>query len=243
MSDIAGYFEKHAINEAELLYIYRREKRTVICLADGSENRSLLPIHTLAAYLPAEHFLGIAKGVLVRRDRIAHISDDGVYTMTDGKTFQGRRRSLGAHKRLRRELRLDLPSATAAFAPVTGFLEKCGILDDMPLAYCVIELVFDENGHGIDFIFRYCNHQMAVVEGMPVSEMLNRSFYEVFKNGNRKWLVAYADVALNGTKRTLCDFSPEIGKSLTIYCYSPCPGFCSCVLLPAQDENEPQPAC
>ena len=28
--------------------------------------------------------------------------------------------------------------------------------------------------------------------------MLNRSFYEVFENGDKKWLVTYADVALNG---------------------------------------------
>ena len=34
---------------------------------------------------------------------------------------------------------------------------------------------------------------MAVVEGIPVSEMLNRSFYEVFENGDKKWLVTYAD--------------------------------------------------
>ena len=30
-------------------------------------------------------------------------------------------------------------------------------MDEMPLAYCVIELVFDEDGHSVDFIFRYCN--------------------------------------------------------------------------------------
>ena len=45
-------------------------------------------------------------------------------------------------------------------------------MDEMPLAYCVIELVFDEDGHGVDFIFRYCNKEMAVVEGVPVEEML-----------------------------------------------------------------------
>lgn len=58
----------------------------------------------------------------------------------------------------------------------------------MPVAYCVIELVFDAEGHGVDFVFRYCNKQMEVVEGIPIEEMLNRSFYEVFKNGDKKWL-------------------------------------------------------
>lgn len=134
--------------------------------------------------------------------------------------------------RLRKELGLDVPSPKEEFDPPLGFYEKCSIMDEMPLAYCVIELVFDEDGHGVDFIFRYCNKEMAVVEGVPVEEMLNRSFYEVFRNGDRKWLVSYADVALNGTKHTLKDFSPEIGKDLTIYCYQPEPGFCACVLLP-----------
>ena len=54
--------------------------------------------------------------------------------------------------------------------------------------------------------------------------------YEVLQNGDRKWLVAYADVALNGVQRVLHDYSPEIGKHLTIYCYQPEPGYCACIL-------------
>ena len=80
----------------------------------------------------------------------------------------------------------------------------------MPLAFCIIELVFDAEGHGVDFVFRYCNDEMTVVEGVPVSEMLNRSFYEVFENGDKKWLVTYADVALNGNKHILQDYSAEV---------------------------------
>ena len=95
-----------------------------------------------------------------------------------------------------------------------SLLEKCSLLDDMPLAFCVIELVFNESGHGVDFIFRYCNAEMATIEGVPVEEMLNRSFYEV----------------LNGTRHTLHDYSPEVDKYLTIHCYQPEPGYCACVL-------------
>ena len=95
------------------------------------------------------------------------------------------------------------------------------------------ELVFDAEGHGVDFVFRYCNDEMAVVEGVPVSEMLNHSFYEVFENGDKKWLVTYADVALNGNKHILQDYSPEIDKTLTIYCFQPASGYCACVLIPS----------
>ena len=45
-------------------------------------------------------------------------------------------------------------------------------------------------------LFLHCNDEMAVVEGIPVSEMLNRSFYEVFENGDKKWLVTCACVLI-----------------------------------------------
>lgn len=70
--------------------------------------------------------MSISKGIVVCRSHIVNISNDGVYTMSDG----------------------------------------CGV----------------------DFIFRYCNAEMATVEGVPVEEMLNRSFYKVFPNGDKKWL-------------------------------------------------------
>lgn len=66
----------------------------------------------------------------------------------------------------------------------------------------------------------------------PQEKMLNHSFYEVFKNGDKKWLITYADVALNGSTRIIHDYSPEIGKDLTIHCYQPEVGFCACVLVP-----------
>lgn len=234
MTDLAKYFKKHQLKAEDILYVYRRDRKTVICCESGAEAVSVLPVHEILAYLPKDEFLSIAKGVLVHRSRIVHIGDDGVYTMSDGKSFQGRQRYLSEHRKLRQELKLDVPSRQQDFVPSLGFVEKCSLLDDMPIAYCVIELVFNEDGHGVDFIFRYCNKYMAVVEGIPLEEMLNRSFYEVFKNGDKKWLVSYADVALNGTKRTLHDYSPEIGKSLTIHCYQPEPGFCACVLIPQE---------
>ena len=169
--------------------------------------------------------MSISKGIVVCRSHIVNISNDGVYTMSDGRTFQGRKRGLSSHRRLRTEIGL----AETKPRPLS-MLEKCSLLDNMPLAFCVIELVFNAEGHGVDFIFRYCNAEMANVEGVPVEEMLNRSFYEVFRNGDKKWLVAYADVALNGTKRILHDYSPEIDKYLTIHCYQPEPGYCACVL-------------
>ena len=233
MTDWNKWFKKRDLCTENILYLYRRERKTVIHREDGEEFTSFAPLSAFLSLMPEDSFLNINKGVAVNRARIVNIGTDGVYTMSDGQTFQGRKRGLSAHRHLRKEMELNaLPDAQPQTEPMT-FLEKCTLLDEMPLAYCIIELVFNAEGHGVDFIFRYCNAEMAVMEGVPVEEMLNRSFYEVFRNGDKKWLVAYADVALNGTKRILHDYSPEIGKYLTIYCYQPAPGFCACVLQKA----------
>lgn len=235
MKNIDRYLKKHRIDPEHVLSVHREGRNTMLSLDSGEEVSTTLSMYEVSDFLPEDAFVSICRGILVRRDAILAISDDGVYTTIDGKTFQGRKRYLSEHKKLRKELGLTVSSTQEKSlfskpAVPLSLLEKCSLLDDMPMAYCVIELVFDEGGHGIDFIFRYCNKYMEIVEGVPVEAMVNHSFYEVFQNGDRKWLVAYADVALNGVQRILHDYSPEIDKYLTIYCYQPEPGYCACIL-------------
>ena len=231
--NVLHFFERKNIDISNILYLTRQNPLTKITFFDGKEILTAIPVKEIAIYLPDEEFVNITKGVLLRKSQIVNISDDGLYTMTDGSVFQGRKRNISQHKQLRQALGLSKKQDEKAEKMISlELLEKCSILNDMPLAFCVIELVFDANGRGVDFVFRYCNEEMAVVEGIPVSEMLNNSFYEVFENGDKKWLVTYADVALNGTKVVLHDYSPEIGKDLSIYCFQPHPGYCACILIP-----------
>ncbi len=232
--NVLHFFERKNIDIANILYLTRQNPHTKITFFDGKEILTAIPVKEIAIYLPDEEFVNITKGVLLRKSQIVNISGDGLYTMTDGSVFQGRKRNISQHKQLRQALGLSKEQDAKAEKMIPlELLEKCSILNDMPLAFCVIELVFDANGRGVDFVFRYCNEEMAVVEGISVSEMLNNSFYEVFENGDKKWLVTYADVALNGTKVILHDYSPEIGKDLSIYCFQPHPGYCACILIPS----------
>ena len=231
--NVLHFFERKNIDISNILYLTRQNPLTKITFFDGKEILTAIPVKEIAIYLPDEEFVNITKGILLRKSQIVNISDDGLYTMTDGSVFQGRKRNISQHKQLRQALGLSKEQDEKAEKMISlELLEKCSILNDMPLAFCVIELVFDANGRGVDFVFRYCNEEMTAVEGIPVSKMLNHSFYEVFENGDKKWLVTYADVALNGTKVILHDYSPEIGKDLTIYCFQPHPGYCACILIP-----------
>lgn len=234
MKNKLRYLKRNNIEPEKIIAVFCKNRKTIICFESGEEFASTLLLHELEEYLPAEKYVTIRKGTIVRRDAILAIGNDGVYTLVNGRTFQGFKRSLKTHKLLRKELGISdnvtLTQNQPAEAIPLSLLEKCQLVDNMPIAYCIIELKFDEEGHSIDFIFRYCNKYMEVVEGIPVEQMVNHSFYDVFKNGDRKWLVSYADVAINGVQRTLHDYSPEIDKYLTIHCYQPEPGYCACVL-------------
>lgn len=183
MSDLNRWMQKHNLCPENILYLYRSDRKTVLHRMDGGEAALYAPMHGVLSVLPEDLFLNISKGIAVNRSQIVNIGNDGVYTMSDGRTFQGRKRGLSSHRRLRMEIGL---SDTKPRPMSMSLLEKCSLLDDMPLAFCVIELVFNEDGHGVDFIFRYCNAEMANIEGVPVEEMLNRSFYKVFPNGDKK---------------------------------------------------------
>ena len=81
---------------------------------------------------------------------------------------------------------------------------------------------------------------MADLQSLSREQLLNESFYNIFRNGDRKWLVAYADVALNGGSRIFRDYSPEINKELMIYCYQPSEGYCACAFL--EEPEDPAPS-
>ncbi|MDD2648396.1 MAG: hypothetical protein PHU22_06290 [Eubacteriales bacterium] len=228
------YFKRNQIAPKAIIYMMREKRHTILTLQDGRQASTVIPVKEIERHLPENDFLCISKGVVLRKDRIASISDDGVYTMTDGQTFQGRKRSLKQHKLVRLSLEGSEIKQIGRQEPPVYLKEKCSMMDNMQIAFCVIELVFDANGHGVDFIFRYCNKAIEKVKSVPVEAILNHSFYEVFKNGDKKWLVICADVAINGTQRTIRDFTPDAGQPLTIYCFQPASGYCACLLIPSE---------
>ena len=240
-----NYFVKHRIVPGNVAYIYRRGPKSIVHLIDGRESETYHPLKNLMDDLPENRFWSINKSVIVAIAQVEKI-EKLTYTMKDGTTFLGRVRNTGEHQRNARFLKqgerngwtttdprqglsnLSMPSDEDG---VTSMLKQFAIFDEMPIAFCIIELVFDKNGHGLDFVFRYCNKEMANLEGLPVEDMINRSFYEVFRNGDPKWLLTYGDVALNKVTRVITAFSPEVNKELSIYCFCPMENYCACALI------------
>ena len=219
MINLNAWFQKHDLCAENILYIYRKDRKTVIQRTDGAEFALFVPVHSILSALPEKNFLSISKGIVVCRSHIVNISNDGVYTMSDGRTFQGRKRDMSSHRRLRAEIGLT----NTKHRPLS-MLEKCSLLDNMPLAFCVIELVFNEDGHGVDFIFRYCNAEMATVEAdqtishdAPVTYVLSIQFHDFFKVRN---VASSANLPHSGKAWFCCETSTVMKLVFLPFIYS-----------------------
>lgn len=109
--------------------------------------------------------------------------------------------------------------------------EKFSAFDELPIPFCVIQMVFDLHGESSSFLFRYCNKMMEELEQSPLSMILNRSFYDLFENPDEKWLIKFGDIAKNGGRKIFRGYKDRLGKYVYIICYQALPGFCGCLLV------------
>lgn len=216
-----NFIKKNGIEINEVLYLTKEGRRTVFHFEDGTTKESFLTIKGILEEVPEGLFEIINKGIAISLKYLDKI-DGNVYTMADGTEFTGRVRTTTMQRQNVMKCREIIQQ---------NVWNQYEILEKLPLAFCVIEVVFDDENHGIDFIFRYCNQAMEELEGKPIEDMIDKSFYDVFESGDKKWLAAYADVAVNGVQRVIESYSPEIDANLKIYCYQPKPNFCACVLI------------
>ena len=113
--------------------------------------------------------------------------------------------------------------------------KQLAYLDNMPVAFCSIKVLLDDEGKPYDFQFTYCNHAHEKLENTDAGELLGKNFYEYFENTDPKWLKYYYETAYQGIPHIIRSYSPEIQKYLCIYTFRSEYGHCECVLL---DESE-----
>lgn len=106
--------------------------------------------------------------------------------------------------------------------------------DNMPFAFTDIEMVFNEEKHAVDWIFRYGNPALAELEGISLDKLIDSTFSSLFSNMDSKWLRSYERAALFGEVLELMDYSPEIDRHLKVICFPTFRGHCGCILFDMQ---------
>ncbi len=107
--------------------------------------------------------------------------------------------------------------------------------ENMPFAFTDIEMVFDDDEHALDWIFRYGNQALARLEKLPLEKLIGHSFKSLFANMDSKWLRSYERATLYGEKLEIIDYSPEIDTYLKVMCFPTFPGHCGCILFDIEE--------
>lgn len=111
------------------------------------------------------------------------------------------------------------------------YLNHYKVFDSLPIAFCDIEMIFDEEYKAVDWIFRYANGALAELEKVPLEDLIGNSFGNVFPNMDSKWLRTYERATLFGETIKIIDYSPEINTYLDIICFPTFKGHCGCILF------------
>ena len=98
-------------------------------------------------------------------------------------------------------------------------------------------MIFNEDNHAVDWIFRYGNPALAKLEKMPLEKLIGNSFGSLFDNMDPKWLYSYERAVLCGETLEIFDYSPEIDTHLKVICFPTFKGHCGCILFDISEIN------
>ena len=87
-------------------------------------------------------------------------------------------------------------------------------LTTAPLPFCVIRAELDEAAAPVGWTFLYCNDALAALEGYPKDKLLGQRFFQLFPDGDRKWLKPYYEAAYEKRAAAFDSISEEIGQYL-----------------------------
>ena len=97
--------------------------------------------------------------------------------------------------------------------------------------HCIIRVELDELGSPVDWTYIEANEELARLDGKSLEELIGHRFYEVFPDGDRKWLSLFFEAAYLGRSVAFDDISEEIGLFLHVEAYPVGrEGYCSCLL-------------
>lgn len=223
--------KKIVLSISTILYVLMIGRKTEIHVSGGKVYETRTPLSELAEAL-GEGFIQVHRSCLVSAMAIHDITDK--IDLISGET-------LDYTKRRKHEIICQLHSKQQSIirsfdrdgVPATEaeYRKHYSSFDDFPFAFTDIEMVFNEERHAVDWIFRYGNDALAKLEKTPLDRLIGSSFRSLFSNMDPKWLRSYERAALYGETLELMDFSPEIDTYLKVICFPTFRGHCGCILF------------
>ncbi|MCI5897883.1 MAG: LytTR family transcriptional regulator DNA-binding domain-containing protein [Firmicutes bacterium] len=221
---------KRELNVNTVLYILMKKNYAEIHTFSGKHYKTRITLNELEKDL-GDSFLKVSRGCLVSVMAIHDISN--VIELTTGESLPysvRNRNAVVAQLQEKQKLIISRFSEGRIPEEEEAYHAHYRCFDDLPIAFADIEMVFDDERRAVDWIFRYGNQALALLEKIPLEKLIGSTFSNLFPNMNDKWLRAYEQAALYGATLEIVDFSPEIDTYLRILCFPTFRGHCGCIL-------------
>ncbi len=95
------------------------------------------------------------------------------------------------------------------------------LITQMEQGLAVHEIVTDENGVPVDYIFLDINPGFEKLTGLKRESIIGKRVLEVLPNTERYWIERYGEVALTGRPATFQDFARELKRYYSVVAYRP----------------------
>lgn len=105
------------------------------------------------------------------------------------------------------------------------------LFEGMVEAFALHEIVLDENGNPIDYIFLEVNPAFERLTGLKKEEIINKRVLEVLPNTEAYWIETYGNVALTGKEINFENYSVEMDKWFAVVAFSPQKGQFATIFL------------
>ena len=219
------------LNVASILYVQMSGKNSEIHTVKNEIYKTRMAISQLISLL-GDNFIEVYRGCIVSAMAIHDITDRIELLNGESLEYTKRRKSqiIDRFRYIQRRIVNsfpddDIPSTKEEYC-------RCySSFDNLPIAFTDIEMIFDEQKHAVDWIFRYGNSALAEVEKIPLDKLIGNSFGTLFSNMDSKWLKAYERATLYGETLEMIDYSPEIDTYLKIISFPTFKGHCGCILF------------
>lgn len=214
-----------------ILYIIMDGNNALVHLQSGRVYQSRITLSEIESLLD-DNFIKVKRGCLVSVFAIHNITDR--VNLINGETLEyahRHRTELISEFHNKQEKLIRYFNESVSLNTEEDYHKYYALFDGLPIAFCDIEMIFDEKFQAVDWIFRYANTSLAELEKVPLNELIGNRFGNLFPNMDVKWLRTYERAALFGETVKIIDYSPEIDTYLDIICFPTFKGHCGCILF------------
>lgn len=222
---------KLVLGISTILYILINGKKAEIYVSGGKVYETRMTITELENQL-GDGFIKVHRGCLVSAMAIHDVTEK--INLSNGESLEYTiRKKRQIIEQLKTKQKRIVSNFRAEGLPVTeeDYRKHYASFELLPFAFTDIEMVFNEERHAVDWIFRYGNPALAKLEKLPLERMIGSSFSSLFSNMDSKWLRSYERATLYGEILEMIDYSPEIDTYLKVICFPTFQGHCGCILF------------